>query len=148
MIDTLMVLWTSGTWRHILRAICTILILFTCICLLMYLMSIGGSKWSGLAVTVAQPAATATRSKPQPAPTAVPTTAPYIVPIILQNPTPADVVPPPTHISQSSHSSRSSRRHINRRRTIRRVRPPVYSTLPPTFNLGPSNSGNTWFDLP
>src|SRR5487761_503340 len=100
MIDTIMVLWTSGLWKSFLRNTGSFLLLFTGICVLLLLITTSGSRWPGLAVTVAQSSSSAapTTVQPTPAPTAAPTSVPYIVPIILQNP-----ILPDFHSSRSDH---------------------------------------------
>jgi hypothetical protein len=168
MIDTLMVLWTSGTWKRLLRTVCTILILFTCIFLGTYLITASGGRWSGLAITVEQPGVTPAVGKSLSVPTVIATTAPYVAPVILQNPIPTEVATPtpvsqssseqstpqnsaptevvtPTHVSQSGQRQRSSR-HLSRRRPARHTWFPFPSTS--SSDSGSSDSGNSRFDIP
>ena len=136
MIDTIMVLWTSGLWKSFLRNTGSFLLLFTGICVLLLLITTSGSRWPGLAVTVAQSSSSAapTTVQPTPAPTAAPTSVPYIVPIILQNP-----------ILPDFHSSRSDHKHSSHHHTPIYIPPtqptqPAASTTPPlTGSQDPSN---------
>lgn len=124
-----MVLWTSGSWKHLLRNTVTFLLLFACLCALLFLVTTSDGKWSGLAVTVAQ-SSTSTRadgteqpaSADVPAPTAHPTPAPYIAPIILQNPL----------VTDASIPTRSEHRHFIHHRT---PTPTPSATPPPDTSL-------------
>ena len=51
MIDTVMVVWTSGIWKRLLCATITFLLLFACVGILSFLVTTGG-KWSSLAATI------------------------------------------------------------------------------------------------
>ena len=133
MIDTLMVLWTSGTWKSFLRSLGMFLLLFTGVCVLLLLVVTSGSRWSGLAATVAQSHASAPsnaeaatpNARSVPAPTAVPTTTPYIIPVILQNP----VLPDST---SASHASRNDQKHVSHHHTSTYTppAPPVEPAMP------------------
>lgn len=129
MIDTVMVLWTSGCWKRLLRNTVTFLLLFTCLCILLFLLTTSDGKWSGLAVTVARSSiSTQAGGTAQPAsanvsaPTARPTTAPYIVPVILQNPL----------VTDASTPARSTHRRISHYHT---------PTPTPTPSAQPPNNG-------
>ncbi len=131
MIDTVMVLWTSGLWKSFLRNTGTFLLLFTGICVLLLLITTSGSRWPGLAVTVAQSSSSAAPAtvQPAPAPTAAPTATPYIIPIILQNP-----------ILPDSHSSWSEHRHSNHHHMPGSMQPS--QPLSPTAPTLPSDTGS------
>jgi hypothetical protein len=134
MIDTIMVLWTSGLWKSFLRNTGSFLLLFTGICALLLLVTTSGSRWPGLAVTVARPGsfATSTTVQPAPAPTAAPTAITYIVPIIPQNP-----ILPNAHISRSDYK-RSSHHHA-----------PIYTPpAQPTQAAVPTSPPDTGFQNP
>ncbi len=125
MIDTLMVVWTSGIWKRLLSITSLLLSLFLVVCALSFLVTTSGGKWANLTVfftqanAVAQPEAaaqsdaTSQKSSTIPgtiataSPVAVPTTRsaePYVAPIILQNP----ILPDATRVGQNSH------KHTNR----------------------------------
>lgn len=132
MIDTIMVLWTSGSWKRVLRNATTFLLLFACLCILLFLVTTSDGKWSGLAVTVARSSTTSQAGgTAQPAstdvatPTARPTTAPYIVPVILQNPLVID----------ASTRARSTHRHTSHHHTLTPTPTPTPSTQPPNNSM-------------
>src|SRR5258708_11760020 len=85
MLDTFMVLWTRGICSRFLQTLATFLCLFIGICVLLFLVTASGVKWSGLAVTVTPPGSSSPPATPQA--TFTPASGPYILPIILQNPT-------------------------------------------------------------
>lgn len=143
MIDTVMVVWTSGIWKRLLCATITFLLLFACVGILSFLVTTGG-KWSSLAATITstQPSSstqsslftqpdTATQAGAstaialaQPAPTARPKVTPYTVPVILQNPIRLEATP----------VSKSTTRHISSY-----YRPPAHTR--PTSIPTPSDAG-------
>ena len=128
MIDTLMVVWTSGLWKQFLRSTCTFLLLFGCICILSFLITTSGNKWSGLAVSVPQASpAQPSAAQPAPAPTAHPTSIPYIVPIILQNP----VLPNSADAGQDTQSAQNTQDTRNAQNTQRHSRRHYYA--PPAY---------------
>lgn len=94
MIDTLMVLWTSGLWKSFLRTTGLFLFLCASICALLLLIVTGDVNQAGLAVTVAatgkEHASLTAQGVPAPStmptPTTMPTIRPYVIPVILQNP--------------------------------------------------------------
>ncbi|HEY3991298.1 MAG TPA: hypothetical protein VGM01_00340 [Ktedonobacteraceae bacterium] len=151
MIDTMMVLWTSGMWKRLLRNIVALLLLFLGICVLLFLLTTSGSRWSSLAVTVTRSNAPAqsnvagqvgssaapTTIQPTPAPTAMPSTKPYIEPIILQNP-----------ILPDRHANQREYKHFSHRHPF--SYPP--STQPATPEAPPDNgfqdSSNPLQNLP
>jgi hypothetical protein len=81
MLDTFMVLWTRGICSRFLQTLATFLCLFIGICVLLFLVTASGVKWSGLAVTVPPPGSATPQA------TFTPASVPYTLPIILQNPT-------------------------------------------------------------
>ncbi|HEX7737080.1 MAG TPA: hypothetical protein VF458_19705, partial [Ktedonobacteraceae bacterium] len=101
MIDTAMVIWTSGLWKRLLRTTGMLALLFVCVCALSFLITTSRDKWSGLIASKTQsgaagadaPAssqvsasdATAT-ALPAPVPTAHPSDTRRIIPVVLQNP--------------------------------------------------------------
>ncbi len=144
MIDTVMVVWTSGLWKHLLRATGTFLLLFMCICILSFLITTSGSRWSGLAITVTRAGSSAQSDGPTqssastapatvqaaPAPTARPIAAPYIAPLILQNP----ILP------NSTHASRSNHKHLSHHYTSINTTPSAPTPAPDTSSQDPSNA--------
>lgn len=159
MIDTLMVVWTTGLWKQLLRSTGTFLLLFGCICLLSFLITTSSGKWSRLAASTTQagsfvqPASSPQTGvstggattlapatvQPAPAPTAHPTVAPYIVPIILQNPLPpenTDIVQERSHHHTSTYTPPD----------YTPQRPAVSATKPPDF--GSSDLSNVLQNLP
>jgi hypothetical protein len=141
----MMVVWTTGIWKRLLRTTVTFLILFVCICILSFLVTTSGGKWSSLAATItptqtssptqagsftqpdpATQAGTATAiAVAQPVPTALPKAMPYIVPVILQNP----VKPDTTQDSKNSTKHTASYNAPTYTRPARHATP---STDPPT----------------
>ena len=151
MIDTLMVVWTSGMWKHLLRNIGAFVLLFVGICALLFLITASGKQWPGLAVSVAHTntstqADSTISSAPadltvtaQPVPSAYSTAQPFIQPIIPQNP-----VQPDAHHQQNMH------KHINRHASAPTYNPPSQqpgSPNPPA-NSNPYDPTNMLPNLP
>ncbi len=138
MIDTLMVLWTRGACGRFLRALVVFLLLFTAICVLLFLVTASGVKWPGLAVTVSSPGASSISTAAQPTPTATPSA--YSVPIILQNPTAIPVIPTPTAASAPTpivtHTNQQNARRNSRHPLKTPI--PVASGTPPAPDLTPT----------
>lgn len=136
MIDTVMVVWTSGLWKRCLRTTGMLTLLFVCVCALSYLITTSRDKWSGLVISSAQSSAaqsntavnasdaTAT-AQPAPVPTAHPAAMPYVIPVVLQNPGQPDTHSH-KHITRTSTSSTST------------YTPPTHHAAPSTSSQDPA----------
>lgn len=145
-----MVLWTSGMWKRLLRNIVALLLLFLGICVLLFLLTTSGSRWSSLAVTVTRSNSSAQSNASgqvgsstvpvaiQPVPTAMPSTRPYIEPIILQNP-----------ILPDRHANQREYKHFSHR-YIQPLYPPSTQSATPDAPLdnGSQDSSDPTQNLP
>lgn len=97
MIDTLMVLWTKGILTRIIRLSLSFLLLLTGICLALFLATMSGIKWPGLAFNAAPSniSRASADSSLSPTPITTPGTAFIAIPVILHNPTPTAILSTP-----------------------------------------------------
>ena len=105
MIDTLMVLWTKGILARSMRLFIPFLLLLTGICLVLFLTTMSGMRWPGLAFNGTSPriSQASANSSLAPTPLVTPGTSAIIIPVILPNPTPtATLLPTPEPVQTNS----------------------------------------------